>query len=160
MLKEFLQNLKKDKKTYNEWQDSLNYFNNQDKKSCVITHIRLNNDKRQFLLIYKSKSIFFMEKEVDKELQMFQGTISKDLMGNEVIWECIKASKTMGSVILLENTFPFLVEKMELYAGYCGFNLIDEINFWRNVAVFMKDVETNSIDIPTYIEKDLNQWVD
>lgn len=147
------------KEIYNEWAAHLSYLTTVKPDFSVITHISLNEHQHQFYLIYQHKKIFFMEKKINEEMKVLFSDIHNNIKNNEVIWECIKASKDIGVIVPNSSLVGFLVEKLNMYAGHSGITMEDELSFWRQFSIFTQNMTTESIKVPAYTEHH-NLWVD
>lgn len=159
ILEKIFKNKNQEISIYNEWQLNLNYLNSLKPDHTVVTHIVLDDKKEQYLLIYKDKKVLFMSKSLDTNLHVVFADIHLSMMKHEKLWECIKSSKDLGNIIPNDSLVQFIVEKMELNAGFCGFKMEDELQFWRKFCLFTQDMNNSKIFIPEY-NKEKNIWVD
>lgn len=148
-----------DNSIYDEWQKNLNYLQTIKPNTTVVTHIMLKEKTEQYILLYQENNVLFMSKSIDSEIQIIFAPIHESMKNNAKVWECIKSSKERGFIVPNESLMQFLVEKMENNAGFCGFKMDDELQFWRMICLFTQNMKTPSFDIPTYQENQ-NEWVD
>lgn len=160
MLKTIIEKFKikqKNKEVFDIWQKNITYINNLSKNKVVITHFF--NSSSFFILIYLSKKVFFLKKDLDSKFITISGIAHINMINNKQVWECIKYSKSSGNIMDTSSMMLYISEIIQKNKEYFNITYNEERDMWFDICSFINEIETVKVGLPTYTI-DENLWVD